>query len=109
MAMDPELRALLTQVVQVRPRTGLDDAGDPTYGDLLPVRCIIEQDERLVRTPDGFQFRMQAMVVAESFADTDRLWLPGENPGSDEGHPIIQTRSQVDPETGEQVYVEVYL
>lgn len=84
--------------------------GSRNYGAVIPVKCRLESKIGLVRNADGNE-RQYDTVIATSTEITlfDRLWLPGQNPVSDEPRRPIKIVNATDKTGTRYVLYEVYL
>ncbi len=104
MAMPAALTHLLTDTVQVAPRTGTTSYGEASYGPPQSYPARVVRRTRMVRTPDGEE-RLSAVTVylADDYGITPdaQLTLPdGTQP------PLLNTASYPHPTYGR--YQELY-
>ena len=74
------LTSWFKDTITVKRMTGVDNAGQPTYGDAETVKCRVERTLKKIVNADGQEVMSDAQIaLAETVGLQDRIWLPGQD------------------------------
>jgi hypothetical protein len=83
--VDPQLKAQLNQTISVASLSSIDSYGKITYGSPAEVAARVELvDGSDVRSyfggaPGGEYETRHVIITEDAIADTDHIWLPGDD------------------------------
>jgi hypothetical protein len=79
--VDPCLRALLTQTINVRRVTAYTSGGNETLGTATAVRAHVEVKDAEGPSPGGTEATVSHLLITETaIGRDDVVWLPGLDP-----------------------------
>jgi hypothetical protein len=71
-----------------------DNYGARGYAAYRAVDARVEQTDKIVKDQNGNELQAKYWIsTAEVMHWTDRIWVPGENPVTDEPHTVIQLKT----------------
>jgi hypothetical protein len=78
--MDPQLKAQLAETVYIAVASGVDSAGDYSYGAPVARSARVVDVAADSEGPDGTNEASDAVLIVEAEVfESDRVWLPGVN------------------------------
>ena len=78
--MDPQLKGQLRETISVASATGVDAAGDLSYGAPATRSARVVNVRDTVEKKDGTVLQTNIAIITETaIALTDRVWLPGDS------------------------------
>lgn len=111
MALDPEIKAMMTADVYVAQATGASRSGDPVYAPVssTPIKARVEPSVQLVRSgTDGEDINSSHMVLTDApLTANDKLWLPGTDTAIDRQARIVRSVAPMYDEDGTISHYEV--
>ena len=78
--MDPQLKTLLQETINVASASGKDAAGDLSFGAPATRSARVVNVRETVERRDGTMLETTIAIITETEIKlTDRIWLPGVN------------------------------
>jgi hypothetical protein len=110
MAVDPEIRAMMRQVIRVGSPSAKTAYGDSMLGDNTPVRAYVQKRNNIVHTADGGELLSDVQIITESpIAVHDVVWLPDADPLDDRQARQVKAVAPMTDERGGVSHYEVSL
>jgi len=80
--MDPCLKVMLTQIINVKSPTDYDGP-DEVLGPAREVKAHIQEKRNISGAPGGTELTTQTLIITEDPVTVDdRVWLPGLDPAN---------------------------
>jgi len=95
-----DISHLLPDTVDVAPRTGTDDNGDPSYGSVTTIDARIEQERELTEEVGDERDSKEVFITNGTIADDYVVWLPSQNSGTPSDGQRVDTIERADPLSG---------
>jgi len=71
---------MLTDTVTIAHCTGVNESGDPAFGAQTTIKARVEHGTKVLLGPSGEAIDYEQIVATcDPIAQTDRVWLPGDN------------------------------
>jgi len=82
--MDPALKVMLTQTINVAQVASYSASGTEVLGSPAQVAAYVEISEQIIPTNNGSEEKTTHLVITENeITIDDRIWLPGLDPSND--------------------------
>jgi len=101
----------LVHTINVAAPSGVGSDGERTYGAVAAVNARVEAAQRQRYSDARTGAELQAdhyIATTTAIGWDDRVWLPGEDPDTDEPHRVIHVDATTD-KAGVRTLYEVYL
>lgn len=94
------IAAKLNQSVTYALRSGVGNAGDPTYGSQSTISARVEARQKILPQPDGTERQSTHVIyTATQIPLGARVWLPGASTGNNNHARTVLTANE-DPSLG---------
>jgi len=107
--MGSNLVTWFNQTIYKASATGRDADGDKTYGTPVAVKARVEKERKLLVNSQGNEIQADYMIFTTTeIVLSDSIWLPGQDPATDESKRPIEVWSTT-RKTPNEVLYEVFL